>query len=161
MVQVAGGSGLTPMLQVAYEVLKDPDDKTDVTLIFANVSDNDIILKDLLDELEEKHSNFHVHYVVSRNVRAALLSSASHPSCKSARHQAVTEGPLRHAQVENKEGKAFTGSVGRVNEQILTEHLPAPGPDSLVLVCGPPGMMVSPDAHQLPATLFTHQLRGA
>jgi cytochrome-b5 reductase len=78
LAQVAGGSGLTPMLQVAYEVLKDPDDKTDVTLIFANVSDNDIILKDTLDELEAKHSNFHVHYVVSRNVRSALVSSASH-----------------------------------------------------------------------------------
>ena len=28
-----------------------------------------------------------------------------------------------------------------MNEQILKEHLPPPGDDSLVLVCGPPGMM--------------------
>ena len=29
-VQVAGGSGLTPMLQIASEVLRNPDDKTEV-----------------------------------------------------------------------------------------------------------------------------------
>lgn len=28
--QVAGGSGLTPMLQIASEVLRNPDDKTEV-----------------------------------------------------------------------------------------------------------------------------------
>ncbi len=27
--QVAGGSGLTPMLQIASEVLRNPDDKTE------------------------------------------------------------------------------------------------------------------------------------
>ncbi len=28
-----------------------------------------------------------------------------------------------------------------MNEQIFKEHLPPPGDDTLVLVCGPPGMM--------------------
>ena len=81
--QIAGGSGLTPMLQVAYEILKNPADKTDVTLIFANVSDNDIILREKLEEMEKEHSNFHVHHVVSHKVRSALLSSATRPAGRS------------------------------------------------------------------------------
>lgn len=35
--QIAGGSGVTPMLQVASEVLRNPDDETEVSLIFGNV----------------------------------------------------------------------------------------------------------------------------
>ena len=43
--QIAGGSGLTPMLQVAQEITRNPEDKTEVTLVFANVSEDDILLK--------------------------------------------------------------------------------------------------------------------
>ncbi len=64
--QIAGGSGLTPMLQIAYALAKDPTIKTDTTLIYANTSVGDIMLKDVLDGMAEKHSNFHVHHVVSR-----------------------------------------------------------------------------------------------
>lgn len=42
---VAGGSGLTPMLQVAEELLRRPGEKTKLSLIFANQSEADIILK--------------------------------------------------------------------------------------------------------------------
>lgn len=46
---IAGGSGLTPMLQVVFEALKRAplDDNTQITLVFANVSEEDIILKDV------------------------------------------------------------------------------------------------------------------
>ena len=65
IVQIAGGSGLTPMLQIAYAMAKDPTIKTDTTLIYANTSVGDIILKDVLDGMAQQHSNFHVHHVVS------------------------------------------------------------------------------------------------
>ena len=34
---IAGGSGITPMLQIARDVAKNARDKTELTLIFANV----------------------------------------------------------------------------------------------------------------------------
>ena len=46
-----------------YSILNDRDDKTDVSLIFANVSEKDIILKDELDGLAKRHANFHVWWV--------------------------------------------------------------------------------------------------
>ena len=41
---VAGGSGLTPCLQVAEELLSLPDDKTKIDLIFCNKNEGDIFL---------------------------------------------------------------------------------------------------------------------
>ena len=63
------------MLQIAYALAKDPTIKTDVTLIFANTSVGDIILKDVLDGMAKEHSNFHVHHVVS------LVCFALHSCC--------------------------------------------------------------------------------
>ena len=58
--QIAGGSGLTPMLQIAQEVVRNPEDKTEVTLVFANKSEDDILLKKELDDMARKHRNFKV-----------------------------------------------------------------------------------------------------
>ena len=33
---IAGGTGITPMLQLVRQVFKDPEDKTDLWLLFAN-----------------------------------------------------------------------------------------------------------------------------
>jgi len=52
---IAGGSGITPMLQVAQRVLANPDDQTNVSLIFANVSEDDILLKEKIDELQAEY----------------------------------------------------------------------------------------------------------
>ena len=46
------------MLQVIKEVLRNPEDKTEISLVFANETFDDILLKSTLDELAEKHANF-------------------------------------------------------------------------------------------------------
>lgn len=49
------------------EVLSNPDDKTKVTLLFANVSPDDILLKSDLDKLAQKHPDrLKVHYTVDK-----------------------------------------------------------------------------------------------
>jgi cytochrome-b5 reductase len=53
---VAGGSGITPCLQVIREIVNNPADKTKVHLLFANNTPADIILKDELEALAAKHS---------------------------------------------------------------------------------------------------------
>ncbi|CAG8609707.1 4722_t:CDS:2 [Paraglomus brasilianum] len=63
---VAGGTGITPMLQIIRAILKNPDDKTIVSLIFANIALEDILLKDELDGLAAGHDNFTVHYTLDK-----------------------------------------------------------------------------------------------
>ncbi len=53
-------------MQVIHEILKNPQDKTELSLIFANIGEEDILLKDRLDALTKKHKNFKVFYVVEK-----------------------------------------------------------------------------------------------
>ncbi|GAA6009190.1 hypothetical protein JCM10207_004300 [Rhodosporidiobolus poonsookiae] len=63
---IAGGTGITPMLQIIRAALKNPKDRTQLSLIYANVNPEDILLKTELDELASKHADrFKVYYVLN------------------------------------------------------------------------------------------------
>ncbi|KAJ1667810.1 NADH-cytochrome b5 reductase [Coemansia sp. RSA 1813] len=62
---VAGGTGITPMYQIIQHILDNPDDTTHVSVLFANVNEDDILLREELDKWAAKHENFEVHYVLN------------------------------------------------------------------------------------------------
>jgi len=104
---IAGGTGLTPMLQIIREVLHNPHDRTELSLIFANVAEQDILLRNELDRYATEKKQFKVFYTLDK-------------------------------PPENwPQGKGF------VTAQMISQHLPPPGPDNLILVCGPPPMLVA------------------
>lgn len=57
---LAGGTGVTPMYQVANAILKNPADKTKITLLFANVSADDILIEEELSNLQALSPQFQV-----------------------------------------------------------------------------------------------------
>ncbi len=62
---IAGGTGITPMLQVAEALLEDPEDRTELSLVFANNEERDILLRERLDALVAKYpSRLRVHHVL-------------------------------------------------------------------------------------------------
>ncbi|KAK8953573.1 NADH--cytochrome b5 reductase 1 [Platanthera guangdongensis] len=64
---MAGGSGITPMFQVTRAILENPKDKTNVHLIYANVTYDDILLKEELDSLLKNYPHrFKVYYVLNQ-----------------------------------------------------------------------------------------------
>ncbi|KAI8930178.1 hypothetical protein BC831DRAFT_395454 [Entophlyctis helioformis] len=64
---IAGGSGITPMLQVIQRVLSNPADKTLLSLVFANVSEADIPLRDYFDKLAKEHGDqIRVYHTISK-----------------------------------------------------------------------------------------------
>jgi len=85
-----------------------------VSLVFANIAEEDILLKKEFDQLAGKHKNFKVYYVLER------------PPTKW------------------KEG------VGFVSPDIIKRQLPPPSQDSLIFVCGPPGMMEAISGNKAP-----------
>lgn len=63
---IAGGTGITPMLQVVRAISRGrPLDRTKVDLIFANVNPDDILLREDLDKLAKEDPNFSVYYVLN------------------------------------------------------------------------------------------------
>jgi len=62
---IAGGTGITPMYQVARAIFKNPEDKTKVTLVFGNVSEDDILLRKEWQDLENEYpQRFRAFYVL-------------------------------------------------------------------------------------------------
>jgi NAD(P)H-flavin reductase len=63
---IAGGTGITPMYQVIKAILKNSDDKTEMALLYANQSPDDILLREELDALAAADPRFKVWYTVDR-----------------------------------------------------------------------------------------------
>jgi len=64
---IAGGTGITPMLQLIRAILRTPSDRTSISLLFANVSEADILLRKELDALAVEHkSQFHLYYTLDK-----------------------------------------------------------------------------------------------
>ena len=108
---VAGGTGITPMLQVVDEIIANKEDKTKVSLVFGNLSESDILLKGEIDARAKAHPDkFAVYYVVDKAPSKYFWQSA------------------------------WTGGVGYVTKEMLAEKMPPPSDKSMVFVCGPPPM---------------------
>ncbi|CAD5225492.1 unnamed protein product [Bursaphelenchus okinawaensis] len=64
---IAGGTGITPILQVINKSLKNSEDKVEMALLFANQTENDILLREEMDKLHEKYQNrFKVTHILSQ-----------------------------------------------------------------------------------------------
>lgn len=129
VVLIAGGAGVTPMYQLAQTILSNPQDKTKITLVFGNNTENDVLLKNEFDEWSKtKGDQFHVEYVVSHTepgsqyaqgyVTKELLQK-SIPSAQTPGVKICISGPpgLEKAMT-GQTGWGFAGSYGGVLKEL-------------------------------------------
>lgn len=65
---IAGGTGIAPMLQLIRSIVKVPTDKTKISLLFANQSEDDILLRHELEEVAKNHPDrFKFWYTVDKS----------------------------------------------------------------------------------------------
>lgn len=70
LAMIAGGTGITPMYQVIQAVLEDPEDLTEMHLVYANRSEDDILLQEELDGWASRRpGQFKVWYVIDQSKR--------------------------------------------------------------------------------------------
>ncbi|EGV99007.1 NADH-cytochrome b5 reductase 2 [Cricetulus griseus] len=119
--------GITPMLQLIRHITKNSNDGTRMSLLFANQTEEDILLRKELEEVTTTHRHqFNLWYTLDWPPDGWKYSS------------------------------------GFVTADMIKEHLPAPGEDTLILLCGPPPMIqeaVRPSLEQLGYTkdmIFTY-----
>merc|ERR1712106_859014 len=63
---IAGGSGITPMLQIVRDVFKS-DEQTKIKLLFANQTEADILLREEIEDIQRQHpTQFSFMYTVDR-----------------------------------------------------------------------------------------------
>lgn len=63
---ICGGTGLTPAYQVMKAVYKDPEDTTEVYLLYANQTENDILMREDIEMMASERENIHVWYTLDR-----------------------------------------------------------------------------------------------
>jgi cytochrome-b5 reductase len=114
---IAGGTGVTPMLQLIEGVLSNPRDRTKLVLVYACRSKNDIALKKDIDALAAAHP-----------VRLKVVYTVEEPG--------FAGGVGRLLWV----GGGYV-RTGRVDEALLRKELPAPDGKVQVIVCGPGAMV--------------------
>lgn len=108
---VLGGSGLTPGYALIKRIVEDKQDTTQISVLDANKSEDDILLRDELDALVKKSTS-----------RLRITHVLSHP--------------------KDKDGWCSKGGLsGHVNADVIKSKLFPPGDDSVVFLCGPPGMI--------------------
>jgi nitrate reductase (NAD(P)H) len=69
LAMLAGGTGITPIYQVVQAILKDPEDLTEMHVMYANRSEDDILLREEMNEWAKKHERFKIWYVVQESKR--------------------------------------------------------------------------------------------
>ncbi|CAL5202923.1 unnamed protein product [Lathyrus oleraceus] len=67
LAMLAGGTGITPIYQVVQAIIKDPEDLTEMHVVYGNQSEDDILLREELDAWAEKYERFKVWYVVQES----------------------------------------------------------------------------------------------
>lgn len=105
----AGGTGIAPMIQALYPLLKTPSDTTKVRLLYSNLAPRDIMLKAELDQLAAEHADrLEVTYIVG-----------SSPTDTSA-----------------KEEHGWTGETGWIDEEKIRRIAFPPGEGVAIWICG-------------------------
>ncbi|KAK7576282.1 hypothetical protein V9T40_012568 [Parthenolecanium corni] len=73
---IAGGSGIAPILQIIRHISKNPKDETKLSLLFANQTEEDILLRDELEQVAKEHPDqFKFWYTVDRPTESWKYSS--------------------------------------------------------------------------------------
>ena len=66
---IAGGAGITPMLQIVRDVFKNEAENTKISLLFANQTEDDILLRDEIEQIHKDHpAHFSFMYTIDRPI---------------------------------------------------------------------------------------------
>ena len=116
---IAGGTGITPMLQLVRAVFRDPEDETRLSLLFANQTEEDILLRKELEEVQAEHPDRCVMLVIAKPCH---LSASVTPVCARFKLWYTVDRP----------GENWSYSSGFVNAEMIEQALFPPASDNLV-----------------------------
>ena len=113
---LCGGTGLAPMYQALWKLLGTPGDEREVVLIFSNKTTADILMRSELEAYATQHGKrFKLVYLVG----------------------ATADAPAPEGWASTA---SYVAETGWIDEATLKKHAFPPKDDTLVFVCGVPGM---------------------
>ncbi|KAJ9295528.1 hypothetical protein DTO271G3_5984 [Paecilomyces variotii] len=129
---IAGGTGITPMYQLIRAICEDEGDNTQVSLLYANNTEEDILLKEELDSFAQRFPHkFKVTYVLSRPsdswkgpkgfVTTDLIKERLAPVSKDSKVLLCGPPPMINIMKKNLTGLGFEhpSAVSKATDQIF------------------------------------------
>ncbi|KNG82793.1 putative cytochrome B5 [Aspergillus nomiae NRRL 13137] len=129
---IAGGTGITPMYQLIRAICEDDADKTQVSLLYANNTEEDILLRTELDDFATRHpEKFQVQYVLSQPgetwqgyrgfVNGDLIAKHLAPAALENRVLLCGPPPMLAAMKKTLQGMGWTmpGAVSKAGDQVF------------------------------------------
>lgn len=129
---IAGGTGITPMYQLIRAICEDESDNTQISLLYANNTEEDILLKEELDHFAQKcPSKFKVNYVLSRPsgswkgakgfVTTELIKEHLAPASKDSKVLLCGPPPMINIMKKNLAGLGFQepGALSKAADQVF------------------------------------------
>ncbi|KAI9159468.1 hypothetical protein H9P43_008808 [Blastocladiella emersonii ATCC 22665] len=105
---IAGGTGISPMVQIIRSVLHHQREDLDVKLLYGAVADSELVYREILEQKAREHPNIKLFFTVD------------HPSDS---WPAAGEDPMY--------------GTGYMSADVLKRELPEPGSDLKIIICGP------------------------
>jgi cytochrome-b5 reductase len=129
---VGGGTGITPLFQLIRAICEDKTDDTTISLIYANRSEQDIMLRKQLDNFAKTVSNrFKVYYVLDHpsegwtggkgQVTKELLAEKMPQPSNDTKILLCGPPPMVNAMKKNLGALGFQepGAVSKISDQIF------------------------------------------
>ena len=131
---IAGGTGITPMYQIIMKILTNKkNDKTKITLLFANHSIKDVLLRKELEKFaNENKDQFKLHLIVS-----------SIDDCEN-------NDDDEESKFVVQEWLKNDYKIGRIDKNMIEKYMPQPGNDCVIAVCGQKRMVHQFTTYTLP-----------
>lgn len=128
---IAVGAGIAPMIQALHELLNSTNDTTKIVLLYGTRTVNDILLRELLEDWEDRHSDrFKVVYCVGSRWAGV------HFGAKTENEYIPPEIPDGFDEL----AKSRSTELGWVNKDKILKFGFPPCEDTKVFVCGLPGV---------------------
>ncbi|PKS06185.1 hypothetical protein jhhlp_007502 [Lomentospora prolificans] len=129
---IAGGTGITPMYQLIRAICADESDNTKISLLYANNTENDILLREELDGFAlQCPEKFQVQYVLGKAsedwkgptgfVTADLIKKYLPPASDDSKVLLCGPPPMINAMKKNLASLGFKepGALSKVTDQIF------------------------------------------
>jgi NAD(P)H-flavin reductase len=112
---VAGGTGITPIFQIIQSVLANKD-KVKLTLLFANKSESDILIREHLEQFQEDHPDlFTLHYIIDK---------AEHPETWKHETGYITKEILERLMPKSSDDTIILTCGPPIMRDLVTKFLP-------------------------------------
>lgn len=131
---IAGGSGITPLYQLTQAILRNPEDKAKISLVYANNTEEDILLKKEFDALAQKFPDrFQRLYIVKKtssegeglyetgHITKEMLAKVMPHRMAAPNHKVLVSGPpgMIESIAGAKGGMGWTqGSLGGILKEL-------------------------------------------